>query len=433
MEPAEQTNASASRFLFLLYIYPPYFGTAPVRNYNISKYLLQKSDRSFIYTTTNRPVSREAAESLGASVSFEQLPTLDYRTRIFRKKKHDHFKEIYKTNFLSQFIIKLFNSFPFQLIFSEGGLVYIFSGIYKGIKLVKKEKITHVYSSYRPLADHYIAFALKIVFPGLIWVADFRDLIIEPFYKQLFFPKLHQRLYRRIFRKANVLITISDGLAKHLHYYNPRVIVVKNGIDARPEKTATLTEKFTISYTGSMFLNKRNPEPLLKVISNLLQKGVIQREKIKICYAGKDGSYWQKLCKKYNLSDLLEDKGLVSQGDAKELQKVSNLNLLLSIASDEFEGILTGKLVEYLEAGSPVLGINVGRTDPEVIRILHVVNAGECFSDAEADLAGIEAFVVREYDHWLKTGYINKPVDTEALMSNFSTGNTMKELTNSIF
>ena len=213
------------RFLFLLYIYPPYFGTAPVRNFNISKYLAKLGSKNVLFTTTNREISKEAMNELNGLIEFHKLPTLDYRTRFFKKYKNEHYKESVKNNPLVQFLIKLLNSFPLNIFFSEGGILYIISGIISGNKKIKEFKITHLYSSYRPLADHYIAFFLKKIHPELIWVADFRDLIIEPFYQQLLLPGLHQKLYRAIFKNANLLITISAGMARHLKYYNKKVFI----------------------------------------------------------------------------------------------------------------------------------------------------------------------------------------------------------------
>ena len=428
----KELNLKEIRFLFLLYIYPPYFGTAPVRNFNISKYLAKLGSKNVLFTTTNREISKEAMNELNGLIEFHKLPTLDYRTRFFKKYKNEHYKESVKNNPLVQFLIKLLNSFPLNIFFSEGGILYIISGIISGNKKIKEFKITHLYSSYRPLADHYIAFFLKKIHPELIWVADFRDLIIEPFYQQLLLPGLHQKLYRAIFKNANLLITISAGMARHLKYYNKKVVVVKNGFDFKSIDDKIPAELFSITYTGSMFLDKRDPKPLFLALCKLINEGKIKKEHLIIHYAGKDSWVWVRECQKYNLSDNLRDHGLQSIEYSRQLQNASNINLLLSVASSDFDGILTGKLIEYLEAGSPVIAINVGEVDKEIDHVLKSANVGFCVSESPVYAHMIENFVQSEYIIWKKNKLVRKPVNVDILKENYSFKATMSELVSNL-
>jgi glycosyltransferase involved in cell wall biosynthesis len=421
---------SPIRFLFILYFTPPAPGTAPKRNYRILKYLSGKAGKNFLLTVKypGRPVPEIPGVTTSASTA------LDYRTLLRRKTRDGYLPEQKKAGAWRQWGIKLINTFPFSILIGEGGFFYFLSLLRRGSRLIREENITHLYSSFRPFADHYAAYWLKRKHPHLIWIADFRDVIVDQHYRHLFFPKNHQVLFKKIFSKADLLTTVSEGLAKHLKLYHSKVHVVRNGIDtdARPVPPASC-EHFTISYTGSMFLDTRNPRPLFKALHSLFKKDKIAINDIRLVYAGKDSSVWQELTDQYDLSQILDDQGLVDDQTARQLQQQSCINLLLTISSPELTGILTGKLIEYFQAGSPVLGIVSGQNDDELNTMFTELAIGQSFSDRPEDLHSIEDFLFGEYNYWKQNGTNRKPVKWEVLKERYSMDSIMQEFSRDIF
>ncbi|MGB3077569.1 MAG: hypothetical protein WBB31_00710, partial [Saprospiraceae bacterium] len=104
------------------------------------------------------------------------------------------------------------------------------------------------------------------------------------------------------------------------------------------------------------------------------------------------------------------------------------VNLLLTISSDQQTGILTGKMIEYFEAGNPVLAIVKNQIDPELEILLKELRIGKSFSDLPSDLPGIKEFIFEEYTHWKKTGMNRKAVDVEVLKKKYSIEETMRPL-----
>jgi hypothetical protein len=98
-----------------------------------------------------------------------------------------------------------------------------------------------------------------------------------------------------------------------------------------------------------------------------------------IIYAGKDGNFWKQVAEKYRLESLLDDKGIVSAVEAQQIQHDACINVLLTVSSDQLQGVLTGKMIEYFQSGSPVLGIIVGQNDPELQSILSELEIGASF------------------------------------------------------
>ena len=413
------------RFLFFLYYFPPTPGTAAKRNFRIAAYISRLASSTHIFTSSS------GLQNLppGKDVTIETLPTFDYRYFLRQRTKDGALPEEKKKSRLAQYLIRLINSYPINIIAGEGGLLYYIKAIRKGSKLIQREKITHLYSSYRPFADHYAAYHLKRKYPELIWIADFRDLMIDPHYNHILLPGSHHAFYKKIFSNADLLTTVSDGLATQLRRYNSRVITVRNGIQGEIIPISPVAVSyFTLAYTGSMFLDKRNAEPLTKALGELLTEGKLDNRNVRIVYAGKDGKYWKLLTKKYAIESLLLDKGIIDAEETAVIQKNACINVLLTISSDQLQGVLTGKMIEYFESGSPMLAIIAHQNDHELQQILQELEIGDSFSDQPTDFVGIKQFILREYLKWKETGMNRKPVNMDVLRMKYSQEYTMKPL-----
>lgn len=412
--------------LFILYNFPPDFGTAPIRNYQIACHLSPLFNNAFLLT-------KENADNAPFFKQIFKNRRTDYRYYIAKKSKSGYLSESLKRNFVSRFTIKLVNSFPFNLLFGEGGGTYLFRTVKKATELIRNENITHIYSSYRPFTDHAVSRYLKVKFPHLIWIADFRDLIVDPHYRQQFFPGWHTLFYNRFYKKADLLTTISEGFCKKLAATHKHALVTMNGIEEGlkfPE--AMVSAIFSIVYTGSMFLDERNPHPVLKVLQDLLNSNQIDVARFRLIYAGKDIGYWNEIIESYELEDIFEYKGLLMRSASQELQQNANINLLLTIASDELDGVLTGKMIEYLQSGSNILAIIKHQIDPAIVDIFDDVNAGLVVSDADKEQIAIRQFILEKYNQWLDSGVVEKPINMHILMKRFAWQQTLEPLFNFI-
>ncbi|HUR32039.1 MAG TPA: hypothetical protein VMZ69_11455 [Saprospiraceae bacterium] len=421
---------NSSRFLFYLYYYPPLPGTAPKRNHQISSEISKRVSFSQIFTSAI--IKNEVVQQPDDAVI--TIKALDYRKILRKRSKNGALPEEQKEGKKMQWLIKLINTFPVNILAGEGGIFYFMSLLRRGQRSIRDNKITHLYSSYRPFTDHYAAFILKRRNPHLFWIADFRDLIIDPHYGHLFYPENHHFFFKRIFGKANLLTTVSDGLAMHLKKYNPEVITLRNGIEHIPEQIQPVHCKyFKISYTGSMFLDKRNPEPVFIALQELFAQNLIKRDDVRIIYAGKDSFYWNNMASKYEMDSIFDDKGIILHDEALAIQKNACVNLLLTVSSDKLQGVLTGKMIEYFEAGSPILGVVVNQNDPELDSMLIELEIGKSFADREIDYDNIRAFLYDEYLYWKRMGTNRKPVRLDVLRDKYSVEATMRPLYNKVF
>ena len=423
---------SNSRLLCLLYYFPPIKSIAVNRNWGVVRHLQPYFAETFVFTTKNNQLlPQEVRDTEGVNIS--EITTFDYRTLtawLRPNRSEMHHDEGAKSNPIVRFGIRLLDSFPFNLLFHEGGLLYSLIGFWRAAKLIRREKITHIYSSFRPMSDHFTAHLLKIAFPRLVWIADFRDLHIDPLYQMPLVQPFQHWCNKRLLRRADLVTTVSEGLAIHLRAYHPNVYALRNGVHLDNQKAYELlnqqtpsvsdaqnalnSPKFTFAYTGSMWIDERNPSLLLKIVQDLWNEGIMSPQNTQIVYAGKDTAVWQSWISKYNLDAFFNSHGLVSSQKAVDIQREAHLNILLTSALPNYGGVLTGKFFEYLAACNPILVLINGAQDIEFEQIVTHLDAGiVAYNDrSEKEL---RAFILHLFNEFQATGKVEPTIRRERL------------------
>ncbi len=294
---------------------------------------------------------------------------------------------------------KIKDSFPTNLLFDEGGLIYIF-GIIARILWSRPKPNTLLISTYRPAADHLAAFVLKRLFPRrFYWIADYGDLPVDPTFQHVYRANWQRRIWGRILARADLISTVSEGLAKHLGAHNSNTAVIYNGL---PEDTAVKVAEpprgFRLSYTGSLY-GPRDIGPILQAIRDLLAGGAMDKNDLRLVYAGAHPNRWMQFVRKYQLTSFATHRGTVSLAEAQEIQRESAINLLASWSNEGQEGWLTYKLFDYLAAGRPILAWVQGGQDKELAEIIRTYNRGGSFS-SEDDSADVQDFIIDVYRRW---------------------------------
>jgi hypothetical protein len=375
------------------------------RNYFMSQALAEKSATiSWVLTTDNVKLMAQDQLPVSEKITVETIYTLDYRTLMSKlKPTREHggsqLKESQKSSSFIQFVIRMQRSFPFFLLMAEGSIFYIFKAYRRAAQLVKTENISVVYSSFMPYADHVVAWMLKRKFPHLVWVADFRDLHLEPIYKNTLWPGLQRWFERRILSKADIVTSVSDGLCDKLKDYHANVMTITKGVTLRPERK--LYEVFTISYVGGLFREFRDPRPVFNALRKWIE---IDKPRIVFKYVGKDGAQMRAWARECGIEDIFHDVGFVSREDASIAQDRSHLNLLLTSSSDDHKGVLTGKLFDYMESRRPILCSVNGVYDEELESFFDNYKIGTIFYHHQE--AQIMTFLSQAYRQWSNSGQL---------------------------
>ncbi len=397
-----------------------------IRNYYIATCLKKYFSSVFVITSTNRKRLANASFDFDVGgLRVLDVFTLDYRTvRSFFNKKIVPAGEPAKKSAVWRFAAKIKNTLPFNLLIGEGGFIYIVLAFIKASRIVRSEKPAYIYTSFHPYSDIFIGYCLKRLFPGLYWIADFRDLHLEPIYQLHYLHRLQLYLNKAILRRADLVTTVSEGLAKNLTQFQENIYVLRNGFSfsengAREEKP----DYFSLVYTGSMFEEYRNPQALLEAVKKLTDSGYFNPGSFRICYAGVDGLIWRKYIRQYGLEEIFEDKGMLSRNDSLKLQRKAHVNLLLTSASTEIGGVMTSKFYEYVSARNPIVVLINGAKDPEFERIMGKLDGGMVAYNYDPDSCErLKNYLIELYDYWKIYGGVKYTISPDQLKE-FEWGN----------
>ena len=279
--------------------------------------------------------------------------------------------------------------------------------IKSGTELLENEDIDTIISIW-PVTSHLIAKELKGTYQ-IPWVSDFPDLWSQNHnysYGRLrhFFD---QRLELKTLLAADALVTVSEPWAEKLRILHKRksVYAVTHGFD--PEEVnsppAKLTDKFTITYTGTIYRGKQDPSRLFAALRDLISNGAVNPEDIEVRFYGLDLDWLANEIEGYGLSAVARYYGTVPREIAFEKQRESQLLLLLNWDDYQEKGWHSLKIYAYLGARRPI--ITVGGSGDDVIKeLLDETKAGVYCRTVE-DLKNILSKSYLEYKHKGEVSY----------------------------
>ena len=401
--------------LQIAYYFPPIKAVGTLRNARFAQSAQLHWSKIHVLTTSHTQVfDTETGQITDATIL--RVPSFDFRWLIWflRRKKANHFSPQLKQQPGVSWIRRALDSFPLNIIVGDGGFFYLLIGYWCAVALIKKGEISHLYSSFRPMSDHFLAYLLVRRFPFLVWIADFRDAPVDPLLKNVWWPGLQHWMVRRMLRRAKFLTTVSEGLAKHLGTQYQRPVQIMHNAPMRQQGDEVQIQTFalfTIAYTGSLYPQQQNAQTLFMAIKELLDEGILPEAQLQLLVCGKDGAIWQNWAAAFGLSNILEDRGMLSHSESLSLQHSAQLNLLLSWNSPQLQGILTSKVFEYLQAKRPILAIVNGSTDFELENLIQTYSPGSLVVYPGQTLHTLKRFLQKEYQNWQqgKKSYLSLP------------------------
>ncbi|WP_421797616.1 hypothetical protein [Haliscomenobacter sp.] len=401
--------------LQIAYYFPPIKAVGTLRNDRFAQTAQLHWPKVHVLSTSHAHVfDHETGQA--TDVTILRVPSYDFRWLIWflRRKKSTHFSPQLKQQPGVSWIRRAVDSFPLNIILGDGGFFYLLIGYWRAATLIKKGEISHLYSSFRPMSDHFLAYLLVQRFPFLIWIADFRDVPVDPLLQNVWWPGFQHWILRKLLGRAQYLTTVSEGLAQHLrtHYGRPVQVILNAPMRQQGlEVQAQNFEQFTIVYTGSLYPQQQSAGPLFQAIKNLLDEGVLKESAFKLLVCGKDGALWQSWAMEFGLANILEDQGMLSQAESLSLQHGAHVNLLLSWNSPGLQGILSAKVFEYLQAKRPILTIVNGSTDLELESLIHTYSPGSLLVYPDQSLHTLIGFLKKHYQDWQqgKNDYLSLP------------------------
>lgn len=223
---------------------------------------------------------------------------------------------------------------------------------------------------------------------GTPWVADLRDLWFHDMvlYRSRLAAALAGPLNRWLVSNAALLVTVSQGLQSRLQRYLGREVLLSfNGFleEDQRDVAPSADGKRHVAYTGRVYPGKQDPEPLLRALARLRRETPDLASRLSIDFYGFEDPQLRAIAGRHGVEDCVRLLGFVPYRDSIAAQRGADALLFLDWMEVGAEGMMTGKLFEYLGSRRPILALGP-RKDSEAARMIAATGAGTLLtSDGE--------------------------------------------------
>tara|TARA_Y100000741_G_scaffold120823_1_gene90758 strand:- start:1136 stop:2422 length:1287 start_codon:yes stop_codon:yes gene_type:complete len=285
------------------------------------------------------------------------------------------------------------------------------SAIKEALRIVKSHKIEKIITSGPPHSTHLIGLNLKKQL-NLKWIADFRDpwtdiFYVKSFYRLSFAKKKDKLFERKVLSNANAIITTtSENFQKDLQSkisINQNFFKIYNGYDSDLFKKIKKRKNkdFQIVFTGLLTENHPYKEFIESFIKFLKKDPKVN---VKIILAG---SISEKILNEFNRISNIEFHGYINHQDAVNLMIDGNILLNFMYKQEKNTTMISGKLIEYMATGNPVLMI--GDKKSEASKLLSKQTYNLTADPKETKI--ISNFIKSNYINWLEKKEIKNEID----------------------
>jgi len=367
-------NNHSLKVLFISYLFPPVAGGGVQRSSKFVKYLPYFGWMPLVLTV-KEPYDFYSDDSLLQDVNENckiyrtlSIEPMKWVRKFLKKrwqKKISVEKEIKSSlkTLKPGFLVKL----KTYLLVPDNEIFWLPFAVWRGWRIIRKERPSIIYSTASPFTDHLIALILTKICK-IPWIADFRDLWVD----RPNFPKNKWRLFidrkleRMVIEKANHVVTATEQIAERFNelYNRKKYTSITNGydeddFDGLPELKPPENE-FKITYTG-IFNKEQNPQKVFLALKKLIDHKPELKNKIKLKFVGQlDNPGDFENINFFNELGLEQYSELISyQPHHRVISEMLQATVLLLFVGEypHNEGILTGKIFEYLRAGRPILAV----------------------------------------------------------------------------
>jgi|TARA_B110000091_G_C13821996_1_gene481634 hypothetical protein len=365
------------KVLIITYYWPPAGGSGVQRWLKFAKYLQDFDIEPIVYTVDNPNydvVDTSLENEIPDSITVLKQPIFEPNNFIKKKK-------VATANVSSNpsFIQKSLQYIRGNYFIPDARKFWVKPSVKYLTSYLKSNPVDVVITTGPPHSMHLIGMRLKQKL-GVKWLADFRDPMSNLFYnKDLLLTtkskiKLNQ-LEKEILSKADVVVTVSNHLQKEFQKYRTKVEVITNGYDNEVliEQTYSLDKKFTLSHIG-LLPTQSNPIVLWQVLKEILSENKEFAQDLQLNFIGNSSKQIIDSLKDFDLLNHASIIDYVAHSEAIRLQKKSQVLLLLIPQVKGSEGIITGKVFEYITSNRPILALVPKGSD--LIEIIEGTNTG---------------------------------------------------------
>ena len=229
----------------------------------------------------------------------------------------------------------------------------------------------------RFFTNHLIGKYVKNINPAVKWFVDVRDFHYVEHFQHLKGIKgyLNKSIERKVFKKANSLIFISNAMRDvYATYYkdlSAKMKVVYNGFDLEDFENFNIdvinNEKLHIFYAGSFYGGARSPLPLFRILDIVFEDDLISPDRVQVNIAGTLEPELRVQIDQFKSSECLNFMGKLERSKALEmLTKSTLLWLIVTKNITHYTGVPL-KMYEYMAARRPIINFAPNKSESSAI------------------------------------------------------------------
>jgi glycosyltransferase involved in cell wall biosynthesis len=228
-----------------------------------------------------------------------------------------------------------------------------------------------VFTTLPPFSAACIGYKVRRA-TGIPWVADYRDLWYGDVLRE-WLPWWRKRLElvmeKRLLRAADVIVTVSEQKTEYMRRLHPRLgarwATLTNGYDneiyaARARTRPFDTGSIEFVYTGRLFKNRRG-YAFAEALGRLKARRPELVEPVRVRILGgvapEIAKRYADIIGRHGLAGHFEFPGDVSYHEAMSAQVNCDYLLLIVDTGETSDGVIPGKLFEYVAAKRPMFAL----------------------------------------------------------------------------
>ena len=268
-------------------------------------------------------------------------------------------------------ITKLARWIRFNLIIPDGRIGWYSGAIRAAKRIINENSIDMIFTSGPPHSVHLIGNSIAKK-TGIKWVTDFRDPWVDSFYyienpRNKIISFFDNQLERSVLKKCDYLITVSDGFLSLLNQkygIENKSEIIYNGYDPedfkKQSKINFSANNIIISHIGSLS-KSQNPIGLFQSIKTYNEQN--PEKLIIVNLVGPVHSEVKEYASKNGLNDYIVKKPYVDHDQA--IKEMINSDILFLVIPDlvNNQGIIPGKLFEYIASKTKIILIGNRKSD----------------------------------------------------------------------
>ncbi|HID40413.1 MAG TPA: glycosyl transferase family 1 [Calditrichaeota bacterium] len=398
------------KVLVITYYWPPAGGPGVQRVLKFVKYLPDFSWRPVILTVENGDypaIDYSLGSEIPSDVAVYKIPIWEpynlYRKLLGKRKSQAIPVAVLSQKQNLSVKAKLLHWLRANVFIPDARIGWYFAAVREASRIIEKEKIDCVLVSSPPHSLQLIGLKLKSKF-NLPLISDLRDPWTDiHYYSDVNRLGISQRidtwLEKKTLTRADLVTTVSPAMHRLFKAKAEKVNcrVVYNGYD-QSDFNATVersSEAFILAYVGNFKANQ-NSDTLWATLAELLKENREFAGHFRLEFTGKLSDDTLHSLRDYGLWDKVIFNDYLPHNEAVIKMKQASALLFIIPMAESNQGILTGKLFDYLAAGTPLLSI--GPSSGDAAQLLSETSAGPMLS--YEDKSAIKQRILSLFEAW---------------------------------